>query len=261
MLPLRSYNQSHRNMKQKLLLLLCVTLITGCTQANNQNDMEKDSFKTRSGKSVTLTPIKHGSLEINYNGTVFEIDPVGQAVAPATDYAKMAKADFILVTHEHQDHFDKAAIEALTKDNTQLILNRRCFDMMGSGTVMANGDSLQLLPDVMLYAVAAYNTTPGHTQFHPKGRDNGFILQLDGLRIYIAGDTEDIPEMAQIRDIDIALMPCNQPYTMTPEQLHRAAAMVKPKVLYPYHFGNTDTEQMVEATKGMGIDVRLRSFK
>jgi L-ascorbate metabolism protein UlaG (beta-lactamase superfamily) len=97
--------------------------------------------------------------------------------------------------------------------------------------------------------------------FHPKGRDNGYILTIDGLRIYIAGDTEDIPEMADIKDIDIAFLPCNQPYTMTTEQLVKAAKIIKPKVLFPYHYGQTDVKNLPEQLKADGIDVRIRHYE
>jgi L-ascorbate metabolism protein UlaG (beta-lactamase superfamily) len=133
--------------------------------------------------------------------------------------------------------------------------------MAGYGQAMKNGDSLSLQNDIKVEAVPAYNTTEGHTQFHPKGRDNGYILTIDGLRIYIAGDTEDIPEMADVKDIDIAFLPCNQPYTMTPEQLVRAAKIIKPRVLFPYHYGQTNVSQVPEQLKAEGIDVRIRHYE
>jgi L-ascorbate metabolism protein UlaG (beta-lactamase superfamily) len=114
---------------------------------------------------------------------------------------------------------------------------------------------------IKVEAVPAYNTTQGRTQFHPKGRDNGYILTIDGLRIYIAGDTEDIPKMKDIKDIDIAFLPCNQPYTMTPEQLIKAARTIKPKVLFPYHYGQTDVSGIPGQLKGDGIDVRIRHYE
>lgn len=250
-------------MKEKTFLTLLTALLVGgssCARGQQPAD-DADTFTTRSGKTIKITPIKHASMEISYNGLEFEIDPVVNAVEPITDYSRKAKADFILVTHEHHDHFDPSAIKALTKKGTRLILNQRCHDLIQDGEIMANGDSLQLADDIRLYAVAAYNTTAGHLQFHPKGRDNGFILELDGTRIYIAGDTEVIPEMKNLGPVDIAFMPCNQPYTMTPAQLHEAAAIVRPRVLYPYHFSRTPREDMEKATAGMGIDVRMRNFQ
>lgn len=251
------------NVNVKPLLLACIALICGgCTFANNNNKaMEKDTFMTRSGKEVVITPIKHACVEINYNGVEFEIDPVSTASQPTTDYSMFPKADYIIVTHDHSDHLDTKAISDLSKPSTRIIANEECAKQIKKCAVMRNGDSLKLTADIALYAVPAYNTTPGHTQFHPKGRDNGFILVLDGLRVYIAGDTEDIHELSEIRDIDIAFLPCNQPYTMTPAQLRHATEIIKPKVLFPYHYGDTSVDEMVEATKGLGVDVRIRSFK
>ena len=178
---------------------------------------EVERFRTPQGTAVEITLIKHASLEIRFNGLSIQVDPVAE-LGKKTDYAtEFPKADYILVTHEHFDHFDQAAIDALRKEGTQLITNARCADMGGWGSVLNNGDSTTENAFTM-EAVPAYNTTEGHLQFHPKGRDNGYVLTLEGLRIYIAGDTEDIPEMAALKDIDLAFLPCNQPYTMTVEQ-------------------------------------------
>ena len=203
----------------------------------------------------------HASIRIEYDGKEIEIDPVLKLRDRTVDYASMPKADYIFVTHEHMDHFDKEAIKQLTKEGTMLVTNRRCGDMLGYGTVMANGDNLRIADDFTVEAVPAYNTTEANTKFHPKGRDNGFVLTLDGLRIYIAGDTEDIPEMATIKDIDIAFLPCNQPFTMTPDQLVSAAKMVKPAVLFPYHYGDTDVSGIPAILKAEGIDVRIKHYE
>ena len=225
------------------------------------SNYEVDMFTTKSGKTVRFHALVHASIRMEYNGQEFEIDPVTKLGNRTVDLAAMPKADYILVTHEHGDHFDKAAISLLQKEGTQVITNQRCADMLGSGRVMANGDALTLADDVKIEAVPAYNTTEGREQFHPKGRDNGYILTVDGLRIYIAGDTEDIPEMAGISDIDIAFLPCNQPYTMTPEQLLKAARTVKPKVMFPYHYGQTDVSGIPSQLQSDGIDVRIRHYE
>ena len=228
---------------------------TGCAM-----DFQTDTFTTKDGKTVTITAIKHASLRIQYDGLEIQVDPVAQ-YAPATDYSKFPKADFILVTHEHFDHFDRDAIAALKKDGTQVIANPAVQKMLGSSTALTNGDQRTLAKNISLAAVPAYNTTPGHTQFHPKGRDNGYVLTMGGLSIYIAGDTEDIPEMSDLKDIDIAFLPCNQPYTMTPEQVAKAARTIKPKVLFPYHYSQTPIKQVADLLAGSGIDVRIRNYQ
>ena len=231
----------------------------GWTEAGKRTTTyEAERFCTPSGKAVTVTLIKHGSLEISFGGKSVQIDPVSGLGKP-TDYsAEFPKADFILVTHEHGDHFDKEAIAVLTDERTALITNARCADMLGYGTILANGESYS---EGILHvdAVPAYNTTEGHLQFHPKGRDNGFVITLDGLRIYVAGDTEDIPEMAELKDIDVAFLPCNQPYTMTVDQLVNAAKVIRPKVLIPYHYGQTDISSVPALLPGM--DVRIRQMQ
>ena len=224
------------------------------------DDASSDTFMTPNGKTVSIYPLLHASIRIVYDGKEIEIDPVGKLGNRTTDYASMPKADYIFVTHEHGDHFDRAAIQQLTANGTRLITNRRCADMLGYGEVMSNGDQLTITDGFSVEAVPAYNITEGHLQFHPKGRDNGFILTIDGMRIYIAGDTEDIPEMANIKDIDIAFLPCNQPYTMTTSQFVNAARTIKPRIVFPYHFGQTDISGLPAQLKTDGIDVRLRPF-
>lgn len=207
---------------------------------------EVELFQTEGGSLVALCLIKHGSLEIEYDGLSIQVDPVGD-YGKKTDYAKeFPKADVILVTHEHPDHLEDSTIKVLEGDNTLLILNKTSADRIGRGEVIANGQSRELPHGIMLEAVPAYNTTPGREMFHPKGNGNGYVLTIDGLRIYIAGDTEDVPEMADLKDIDIAFLPVNQPYTMTPEQCANAAKMFTPKVLIPYHFGKTDFSGLQE---------------
>jgi len=243
-------------MKTPTILAASVLMTTGCVAGNYQTD----TFKTKGGKEVVITAIKHASLRIQYDGLEIQVDPVAE-YAPATDYSKFPKADVILVTHEHFDHFDRDTIAALRKDGTQIIANPVVQKMLGFGTALANDESHALAKGIALDAVPAYNTTPGHTQFHPKGRDNGYVLTIDGLRIYIAGDTEDIPEMAKLKDIDIAFLPCNQPYTMTPEQVAKAARTIKPKVLFPYHYSQTPVKRVAELLADTSIDVRIRNYQ
>ena len=222
---------------------------------------EVDRFKTKRGKTVKFHALVHASIRIQYDGKEIEIDPVTKLGERTIDYAAMPKADYLLVTHEHFDHFNQDAIKMLSDKDTRIIMNQRCADMYSAGEVMANGDKIQIADDFTIEAVPAYNMTEGRTQFHPKGRDNGYILTIDGLRIYIAGDTEDIPEMESVQDIDIAFLPCNQPYTMTVEQLIRAAKVIKPKVLFPYHYGQTDVSSIPAQLNNDGIEVRIRHYE
>ncbi len=241
-------------MKTRLLFLTVTLFFTHLLSAGYY---EKDSFRTNSGKEVTITFIKHGSLMLTYEGQHIQVDPVTMFA----DYSTFPKADFILVTHEHGDHLDPKAIDALTKDNTRLILNPSSRETVGRGEEIRNGERLKLTDAITLDAVPAYNTSPGREQYHPRHRDNGYILTIDGLRIYIAGDTEDIPEMSELKKIDIAFLPVNQPYTMTVAQAVRAAKLFSPKVLYPYHFGETDVKPIKEQLKESGIDVRIRKME
>ena len=241
-------------------LLTCLLAIMGLSTACGQQTFEVDEFTTKSGKTVRFHALVHASIRIEYDGREIEIDPVRKLGNKTIDYTAMPKADFVFVTHEHGDHFDKEAIKLLSKEGTQLIMNKRCADMYGPCGVLGNYQSATF-DDITVDAVPAYNMTEGRTQFHPKGRDNGYILTIDGLRIYIAGDTEDIPEMSAIKDIDVAFLPCNQPYTMTPAQLVKAARIIRPKVLFPYHYGQTDLSGIPEKLKGDGIDVRVRHYE
>jgi L-ascorbate metabolism protein UlaG (beta-lactamase superfamily) len=245
-------------MKKKILTLALAAATLGSAHA----EQKTDEFTTHNGKTVKITNIKHASIQIDYDGKMIYIDPVGDGVKPATNFTNYPKADFIFVTHEHADHFDLAAIGCLREvGSTMVYLNKNCFDQFHNGIVMANGDSLTISEDFTIKAVPAYNTTEGREKFHPKGRDNGYVLNLDGLRIYIAGDTEDIPEMAGLGPVDIAFLPCNQPYTMTVDQLVNAARTLKPRVLYPYHYSSTPILQARMKLMNSGIDVRIRDYQ
>lgn len=232
--------------------------LMGCNATTTE---EVDEFTTAKGTKVNIHCIKHGSLSINIGDKWIYVDPVTDKIPPVTDYTTMPKADYILVTHEHADHLDAKAIDQLTQAGTTLIVNPRSSEILdGKGNVMKNGDSKDI-DTWKIETVPAYNTSADKQQFHPKGRDNGYILTIEGLRIYIAGDTEPIPEMADIKDIDVAFLPCNLPFTMTPEQLTEAAKVIRPKVLFPYHYGKTDINQVVKLLDDSGIDVRIRQYQ
>ena len=213
---------------------------------------------------LVITLIKHGSLEFAYKGMSIQVDPVS-GYGKNTDYAKeFPKADAILITHEHGDHLDKNAITALSSDKTEIILNAKSQQQIGLGRVLANGEFCTVFPvGISVWAVPAYNTTPGREQFHPKGNGNGYLLSfLGSLSAYVAGDTEDIPEMVDIPKIrpamriSVAFLPVNQPYTMTVDQCVNAAKMVNPEVLIPYHFSQTDLSGLADRLPEMKVLLR-----
>ena len=250
--------KKEKTMKTITSILAVLGLATACSQ---ELPYEVDRFTTKNGKTVKTHALVHSSICIEFDGWEIYVDPVTKLGNKNIDYSTMPKADYIFITHEHFDHLDTTAIQLLKGENTQVITNQRCADMLGYGTAMANGDILQLADSFVVEAVPAYNTSEGRQGFHPQGRDNGFVLTLDGLRIYIAGDTEDIPEMAELSAIDVAFLPCNQPYTMTVEQLVNAARTVKPKVLFPYHYGQTDVSGIPALLKDEGIETRIRHYE
>ena len=233
------------------LILLAISM-----KANSQINFETDVIETPKGK-LTLHFIGHGTLMLDFNGTIIHIDPWSKLA----DYTKLPKADFILVTHHHGDHLDSAAIASITKKNSQLIVSKPVFESLKSGIVLNNGD-IKTLAGITIEATPAYNSTPGRDKFHPKGRDNGYVITMANKRVYIAGDTENIPEMAALKNIDIAFLPMNQPYTMLPEQVVASVEMFNPKILYPYHYGETDLTKLTELmAKYPNTEVRIRKME
>lgn len=219
-----------------------------------------DSLTTPAGRPVSLVFIKHGSIIVDIDGYLVYIDPVTMF---GNDFAALPKADMIVVTHEHHDHFDPKAIEELASDTTMLVASQRVVELYGEGRSTLPGDSIIIgSAGLEIAAVPAYNISLDHLQFHPKDRnDIGVVLNIDGLRIYVAGDTEDIPEMSDLKGVDIAFIPVNQPYTMTPEQAIHAVDMLKPNIVYPYHYGDTDLSPLVNKFAGMPTEVRIRQLQ
>jgi L-ascorbate metabolism protein UlaG (beta-lactamase superfamily) len=239
------------------ILIRIITIVFFCalvlSAGHAQKKYQEDVFKTSSGE-LKITFIGHGSLMFTYAGKVIHIDPVSMYA----DYATLAKADLILVTHEHGDHLDKKAIQAASKTDTIIIVNEGSAKSLTNAAVMKNGD-IKTIAGIPVEAVPAYNPAK---QFHPKGNGNGYVLAFGDKRVFIAGDTENVPEIKALKNIAIAFLPMNLPFTMTPEQVADTAKAMQPKVLYPYHFGDTDTGKLVELLKAeKGIDVRLRDLK
>jgi len=222
---------------------------------------EQDSITLKNGKELKITFLRHASLLFEYDGKAIYSDPVLEFEGFHIDYTPLPKADLILVSHDHYDHLDCDAIETIGKEGTKIICNETPAQQLDNAIVMHNGDSISLFDgEIAIKAVPAYNITEGHLQFHPKYRDNGYILNLGGTTIYIAGDTEDTTEAYTIKDIDIAFLPVNQPYTMTLQQAAKLARSISPAILYPYHFTDTDIEQLPNLLSDTDIEVRLRKM-
>ena len=223
---------------------------------STKQPFETDVLPTSAGDLI-LHFLGHGSLRFTFGGKEIYADPFSDVA----DFSGLPKADFILVTHHHSDHFDPRAIAGIRTEKTQMVLTAACAGKFSGETVMQNGDE-RTVAGVKVEAVPAYNLVHkrGNGQpFHIPGEGNGYVLTLGSQRIYIAGDTENIPEMKNLPPIDMAFLPVNVPYTMSPEMAADAARMIRPRILYPYHFGETDLSRLTGLLKDeKGIEIRIR---
>ncbi len=244
---------------ENLFFLVFSSMMILVVQATAQQSFEEDTFKTSAG-DLKITFMGHGSLMFTFGGKIIHVDPY----SGVADYSKLPKADMILLSHEHMDHLDPKALGAVRKEKTVVVLTETVAKEVQGGMVMKNGD-VKTIEGLKIEAVPAYNIVhkrPEGQPFHPKGTGNGYIITFGDKRIYVAGDTENIPEMKNIKNIDIAFLPMNLPYTMTPEMVADAAKTFKPKILYPYHYGETDPSKIVSLLKGMKeTEVRIRKMK
>lgn len=260
------------------VIILALSMICCNSKAksdNKQNDVENDAIEVLSGKIIPadtygegenklyVTLVGHGSLMFEYKGKIIHVDPYSNVA----DYSKLPKADLILLTHEHGDHLDQSAINELKTTGTQFIMSRSCNDILKYGEVINNGEYTHF-EDIYITAIPAYNIVhkkPDGEAYHPKGRGNGYLLRFGDLSVYVAGDTENIPEMDSLKgtikergQIDIAFMPKNLPYTMTDEMFIDAAKKVMPEHLYPYHMSEFDNDIISKALEGTNIKLEVR---
>jgi L-ascorbate metabolism protein UlaG (beta-lactamase superfamily) len=244
---------------KRFSLLLSFLVLVAATSVSAQEKFARDVIKTNAGDLV-ITFVGHGTLMLTFAGKVIHIDPWSRLA----DYSKMPKADMILITHGHRDHLDLKAVESIRTEKTQVVLTENCASRVKGGVVMDNGD-VKTVGGLKIEAVPAYNIVHMRSKgvpFHPKGVGNGYIITFGDKRVYVGGDTENTPEIKKLKDIDIAFLPMNLPYTMTPEMVADASKAIKPKTLYPYHFGNTDTSEIVALLKDdQDIEVRIRDMK
>lgn len=243
----------------KVIRLLTTLIFAAMTVPSfPQNKPETDRISTSAG-DVEIFFIGHGSLMLRNADYVIHVDPVRSSGS----YENLPKADLILVTHEHYDHLDTALIDRLKKPSTLMFSNGTVAALVPRAQVMKPGD-VKSAGNISIEAVSAYNIVNERSKgnpFHPRGVGNGYILTIGDKRFYVAGDTENTPEMKALKGINVAFLPMNLPYTMTPEMVADAAKSFKPGILYPYHFGDTDTQKLVDLMKGTNTEVRIRNMK
>lgn len=242
-------------MKNFSLILIFVAMTA---HTFSQNQPEADRISTSAG-DIEMYFIGHGSLMFRTGNMVIHIDPVKSS----GKYDNLPKADLILVTHEHYDHLDADLIRTLRKPETVMLCNTASASQVSWAQPVKPGDTRNI-GDIKIEVVPAYNIVHERSKgqpFHPKGVGNGYIITIGGKRFYVAGDTENIPEMKALKNIDVAFLPMNLPYTMTPSMVADAAMSFKPSILYPYHYGDTNTDELVRLLKNTNIDVRIRNLK
>ncbi|MSO24111.1 MAG: MBL fold metallo-hydrolase [Acidobacteria bacterium] len=231
-----------------LLLTGAMSLMAGVTP---------DTVSTSQG-SLKITPIKHASVMLEFGSKVIQVDPWSQG-----DYTGLPKADVIFITDFHGDHMDPAKIAEIKKDSTVIVAPAAVAKTVTEATVINNGES-KSIAGIQVEAVPMYNLVRGHSVgkfFHDKGRANGYVLTLGGKRIYFSGDTECVSEMKALKSIDIAFVTMNLPYTMPPEEAAECVKAFKPRIVYPYHYRNSDLNVFTNALKEeKEIEVRLRSW-
>ena len=243
-----------------LLLMAAIGVFAG--QNGNAQEYEKDIIPT-SGGALEITFLGHATMMLQFNGTVIHVDPV----SAEADYANLPKAGLILVTHDHGDHFDPKAITQVYTDKTAMVWTATCAEKAGAqfkGQVMKNGDTATV-QGIPIEAVPAYNIqhlrSPGNP-YHPKGIGNGYVLTFGDTRVYIAGDTENTPELKALKSIAVAFLPVNLPYTMDVDMAADAALSIRPRILYPYHYGETDLAPLVKLlAEEKGIEIRIRKME
>ncbi|MET3927863.1 MBL fold metallo-hydrolase [Devosia sp. 2618] len=248
-----------RSMVVGLAALPLVSLGAGLfTQTWAQETALTGDTVTTAAGDITIHPVHHASLLLGFGDQVIYVDPVGGAA----QYAGLPAPTAILITHGHGDHFDVPTLEAIAGD-APILTSKEVFDKLPetlktNAKAIANGESGEL-NGISIAAIPAHNTTPDRMQYHPVGVGNGYLITLGDKVVYVAGDTEPTPEMLALTGIEVAFLPMNLPYTMTPEQAVEAINTFKPRIVYPYHYGESDLSS-VESNVDDGVEVRLRDW-
>jgi len=222
--------------------VLCLFISMGL---NGSGSVGQDTF--------AIHNLGHGSLYFEFKNLIIHVDPYSSQA----DYNALPDADLIFITHGHSDHYDMAALNKIKTDSTLMIYTQAVEDLgtySDTSIVMKNGDSL-VVKGIPVKAVPAYNIV--NSSYHPKGTGNGYIFTFGEKRVYVAGDTESIPEMDSLGTIDVAFLPMNLPYTMSVNMAAEAARKVNPDILYIYHFGNSDTAALRSALSNEDMEIRI----
>jgi L-ascorbate metabolism protein UlaG (beta-lactamase superfamily) len=211
-----------------------------------------ERFSTSKGP-LDITPIQHASLMIQAGGKVMYIDPA------QGKFDGLPEADYILITDIHGDHMNPALVGKLSKASTVILAPTAVCATIKNAAPISNGET-KTIGDFQVEAIPMYNLTPERAQFHTKGRGNGYVVTYGGKRFYFSGDTEGTPEMKALKNIDVAFVCMNLPYTMTPEEAAVAVRAFHPAVVYPYHYSGSDLQAFARGLEGSGIEVRLREW-
>ena len=243
-------------MKHKIILAIIALL---GLSLNAQEGLQTDVIETNNG-DLNIYFLGHGSVMFTYDNQCIYVDPSSSS---GQDFTNLPKADLVLITHSHGDHLDKSTLKLIVTDNTKYLSNEVSYKELQKGKSIKNDESV-VFGGLKVESVAAYNIKHKRSSgqaYHPKGQGNGYVIDFGNKRVYLAGDTENIPEMAKLKNIDIAFLPMNIPYTMTPEMAKKAALLFKPKVVYPYHYRGTDPMELKKLLQDYPeIKVKIRKM-
>ncbi len=236
-------------------IILALFLATASTAA----ELPRDTIPTAAGP-LEITFIGHGTLIFTWQGKVIHVDPWTRLA----DYSALPKADAVLITHAHRDHLDPVALALVRTPATAVVASPACEGKINGALILANGDR-RTVAGIEVTAVPAYNLVhrkENGSPYHPKGEGNGYLLAFGDLTVLVAGDTENVPELEALSGVEVAFLPMNLPFTMTPEMVADLARALKPRLLYPYHYGDTDPQRLVDLLADTPeIEVRIRPMR
>lgn len=257
-------------MKNLVHVLLLAIAFTACKNTSEKTEPEAiidmpleeiDGGEAAHDEGFTINPVEHASMVLSWDGTIIYVDPVGGKEI----FSKYTEPDLVLITDIHGDHMDIPTLESIVVAKTKIIAPKAVFEklpknLQNIAKIMNNGDSVNDF-EMKIEAIPMYNLRPEALKFHEKGRGNGYVLERNGKRIYISGDTEDIPEMRNLKNIDIAFVCMNLPYTMTVEKAAEAVLAFKPKTVYPYHYrgenGLSDVAKFKSLVEAGNPDIKV----